>query len=184
MVESSTNPSATKPPKHGLSHGLSRVLRGGALAWGGVLVFAAGAGVLGLILSKSLVFYVAPSAVAAGTVRAGVAGVRPIRLGGLVVAESVQVTEQGVVFTVADLPRYTNDKARTSPQAHATHPATLTVRYAGVLPPLFGEGEEVIVEGRLTEQGIFTADSVFSRHDEEYRPVSRETAPKPLYRNR
>ena len=54
----------------------------GLFAWLGVGCFICGAGFLALILSKSLVFYVAPSEVVAGTARAGVVGGRAIRLGG------------------------------------------------------------------------------------------------------
>ena len=151
----------------------------GLFAWLGVGCFICGAGFLALILSKSLVFYVAPSEVVAGTARAGVVGGRAIRLGGLVVADSVKTTTDGVIFAVADLPSRSTNLAVVAPPA-----TTLTVRYAGVLPPLFAEGEEVIVEGRLehkTTQKIFIADSVFSRHDEEYRPVSRTTPRQSLY---
>ncbi len=158
----------------------------GLFAWLGVGCFICGAGFLALILSKSLVFYVAPSEVVAGTARAGVVGGRAIRLGGLVVADSVKTTTDGVIFAVADLPsRSTSPTNRTTNLAVVAPSATtLTVRYAGVLPPLFAEGEEVIVEGRLEHkatQKIFIADSVFSRHDEEYRPVSRTTPRQSLY---
>ena len=162
-------------------HGWGGKLPGGGLAWGGVALFCAGVALLGLVLANSLVFYVAPSAVAAGTARAGVVGVGTVRLGGLVVADSLQISEQGVVFAVADLPEragYGEDY-----DTKNAGQATLEVRYAGILPPLFAEGEEVIVEGRLASDGVFRADSVFSRHDEEYRPVSRETPRKALYKN-
>ena len=49
------------------------------------------------------------------------------------------------------------------------------VRYTGVLPDLFREGQSVITEGRL-EHGRFVADDVMAKHDETYRPVELEKA--------
>ena len=44
------------------------------------------------------------------------------------------------------------------------------VRYTGVLPDLFREGQGVIAHGRLDEQGVFVAREVLAKHDENYMP--------------
>ena len=44
------------------------------------------------------------------------------------------------------------------------------VRYIGVLPDLFREGKGVVAEGHLTQQGIFIANQVLAKHDENYMP--------------
>ncbi|MEZ5465072.1 MAG: cytochrome c maturation protein CcmE [Lysobacteraceae bacterium] len=51
----------------------------------------------------------------------------------------------------------------------------IPVRYTGVLPDLFREGQSVITEGRL-DGDRFVADEVMAKHDETYRPVELEKA--------
>jgi cytochrome c-type biogenesis protein CcmE len=47
---------------------------------------------------------------------------------------------------------------------------TVGVSYTGVLPDLFREGQGVIARGRLDEQGMFVAEEVLAKHDENYMP--------------
>ncbi len=47
---------------------------------------------------------------------------------------------------------------------------TLPVTYAGQLPDLFREGQGVVAEGMLDAGGIFVADTVLAKHDENYMP--------------
>jgi cytochrome c-type biogenesis protein CcmE len=51
---------------------------------------------------------------------------------------------------------------------------TIQVAYQGLLPDLFREGQGVVTEGALEPSGVFKADSVLARHDENYMP--REVA--------
>ena len=46
---------------------------------------------------------------------------------------------------------------------------TVQVRYKGILPDLFREGQGIVAEGRWTGQ-IFQADEVLAKHDENYMP--------------
>ena len=46
----------------------------------------------------------------------------------------------------------------------------MTVRYQGILPDLFREGQGVVVRGRLMKNGIFIAEEVLAKHDETYMP--------------
>lgn len=76
------------------------------------------------------------------------------RVGGLVVDGSVrrQPGELDVEFTLTDTKN------------------TLDVRYAGILPDLFREGQGIVAHGYLDAGGTFVADEVLAKHDENYMP--------------
>ena len=120
-------------------------------------LIAAAVGVLGLAvglvlfaLRDSIVFFYAPSDVIEKKLSPG----QRFRLGGLVEKGSLAKGDGGRVdFTVTDTK------------------ATLKVVYRGVLPDLFREGQGVVTEGRLDPQGVFVADSVLAKHDENYMPA-------------
>lgn len=111
---------------------------------------------LGLVLfamRDSIVFFYSPTVIEAKAVAPGTR----LRLGGLVAAGSVVKGEgQNVTFAVTDTNR------------------SITVRYTGLLPDLFREGQGVVAEGVLEGPGLFRADSVLAKHDENYMP--REVA--------
>jgi cytochrome c-type biogenesis protein CcmE len=46
----------------------------------------------------------------------------------------------------------------------------VVVRYQGIVPDLFREGQGVVAEGKLDGGGIFVADTVLAKHDEKYMP--------------
>lgn len=96
---------------------------------------------------SNLVFFFSPSQVAAKEAPQG----RSFRVGGLVEPGSV-VREAGLSmrFVVTDM-------------AHS-----VPVRYTGLLPDLFTEGKGVVAQGKLTADGVFTADQVLAKHDENY----------------
>ncbi|MEQ8859354.1 MAG: cytochrome c maturation protein CcmE [Pseudomonadales bacterium] len=48
--------------------------------------------------------------------------------------------------------------------------AEFPVRYSGILPDLFREGQGVLVQGELGADGVFAADEVLAKHDENYMP--------------
>ena len=48
--------------------------------------------------------------------------------------------------------------------------AEVEVQFEGILPDLFREGQGVIAKGQLTEGGVFVADEVLAKHDENYMP--------------
>jgi len=47
---------------------------------------------------------------------------------------------------------------------------TVSVEYEGILPDLFREGQGIISRGKLNEQGVFVAEEVLAKHDENYMP--------------
>lgn len=99
---------------------------------------------------QNLLYFFSPSQVVAGEAPAE----RVFRLGGMVQEGSV-AREAGsltVDFVVTDF-------------AHS-----VPVRYTGVLPDLFQEGQGVVTRGRLDPSGIFAAEEVLAKHDENYMP--------------
>ena len=75
------------------------------------------------------------------------------RLGGLVEGGSVQRGQELTVrFVVTDNANRVN------------------VEYTGILPDLFQEGQGVIAQGRMGPNGVFVADEVLAKHDENYMP--------------
>jgi cytochrome c-type biogenesis protein CcmE len=107
-----------------------------------------------LAFDDNLVFFFSPTDLAAKEVRAD----QRIRIGGLVEEHSITKDADGLTtaFRVTDLK------------------ATLPVRYKGILPDLFREGQGVVAEGYLGADGVFVASQVLAKHDENYMP--REVA--------
>ncbi|WP_404361850.1 cytochrome c maturation protein CcmE [Marinobacter sp.] len=48
--------------------------------------------------------------------------------------------------------------------------SSVTMQYTGILPDLFAEGQGVVATGRLQPDGLFVADQVLAKHDEQYMP--------------
>lgn len=120
------------------------VLIGAALA-----VFGVAVGLVLVALKDSVVFFNSPTEVQAKSVQPGTR----FRLGGLVAPGSIVRSEAlAVRFDVTD-----GNK-------------TIPVSYKGILPDLFREGQGVITEGTLDTGGVFRADSVLAKHDENYMP--------------
>lgn len=76
------------------------------------------------------------------------------RLGGMVVKGSVQRPGEGltVKFMLTDMAK------------------EVPVEYTGILPDLFREGQGIIANGKLAENGVFVAQEVLAKHDENYMP--------------
>ena len=49
--------------------------------------------------------------------------------------------------------------------------SVVTVKYTGILPDLFREGQGVIANGRLNASGEFVVQEVLAKHDENYIPL-------------
>ena len=109
---------------------------------------------------SNLVYFFSPSEVLEG--KAPTQGL--LRIGGLVEKGSLKKTRESlkVEFTVTDNSRH------------------LTVRYDGILPDLFREGQGVIAQGRLQPDNVFLADQVLAKHDENYMPPEVAKTLKPI----
>lgn len=77
-----------------------------------------------------------------------------IRAGGMVVEGSVQRDPHSlkVSFEVTDFKHQ------------------LSIRYQGILPDLFREGQGIVAQGVLTKEGVLEAEQVLAKHDENYMP--------------
>ena len=99
-------------------------------------------------LRDNIVFFYTPSEISQSDRQSG----RQLRLGGLVKDGSVEIDGMQSVFIVTD------------------GSADIFVRYNNALPSLFREGQGVVAEGQI-ENGIFMAQNVLAKHDENYMPV-------------
>ncbi len=127
------------------------------LAIGAALAALGGATALVLnAFQSNLVFFFSPSQVASKEAPVG----KSFRLGGLVQTGTVARQEDGVTvrFDVTDT-------------AH-----TIPVVYRGILPDLFREGKGVVAQGRLDAGGVFRAEQVLAKHDENYMPPEAAAA--------
>ena len=46
----------------------------------------------------------------------------------------------------------------------------LVINYDGILPDLFSEEAGIVAKGKINEEGIFVANEVLAKHDENYMP--------------
>ena len=115
----------------------------------GLAVIGLAAGLVLYALSDTITFFHTPSDLAETGVQPG----QRIRLGGMVEDGSVKRGPGTMTtFSVSD------------------QIAAITVSYNGILPDLFREGQGVVTEGKLQEDGSFLADTVLAKHDENYMP--------------
>ncbi|MFZ0263093.1 MAG: cytochrome c maturation protein CcmE [Pseudolabrys sp.] len=100
-------------------------------------------------LRDSIVFFNSPTDVAEKRILLGTR----MRIGGLVKPGSLQRGDNlQVSFAVTD------------------GNADIAVRYQGIVPDLFREGQGVVAEGKLESGGVLAADTVLAKHDERYMP--------------
>ena len=99
-------------------------------------------------MKDSMMFFIEISDVVAGEYPED----RNFRIGGLVVDGSIEREEGSldISFLVTDMA------------------CELPVTYTGVLPDLFREGQGVVAHGRLGDNGVFVADTILAKHDENY----------------
>jgi cytochrome c-type biogenesis protein CcmE len=76
------------------------------------------------------------------------------RLGGMVIKGSVERPDKGMMvrFRLTDFNK------------------EVAVEYTGILPDLFREGQGIVAHGKLNPQGVFVAEEVLAKHDENYMP--------------
>jgi cytochrome c-type biogenesis protein CcmE len=99
-------------------------------------------------LRNNIVFFYSPSEINQSKRQSG----QQLRLGGLVKEGSVEIEGMQSVFIVTD------------------GTVDITVKYDNALPSLFREGQGVVTEGQI-ENGVFIAQNVLAKHDENYMPA-------------
>ena len=117
----------------------------------GLCGLATAAGLALSAFNENLVFFFSPSQVVSG--EAPVA--RSFRVGGLVETGSLRRGADGLTayFTITD----------------TRH--SIPVVYTGLLPDLFKEGRGCVAQGKAGPDGVFHAELVLAKHDENYMPV-------------
>ena len=115
-----------------------------------VLGVAAATGFALNAFNQNLMFFFSPSDVLAGKAPSG----KLFRLGGMVVDGSFERPDDGMLvrFALSDMQR------------------AVTVEYTGILPDLFREGQGIVSRGQLRDDGVFVAEEVLAKHDENYMP--------------
>lgn len=101
-------------------------------------------------LNQNINLFYSPTQIAQGEAPQG----HRIRAGGMVVDGSVQRSQESlaVSFEITD------------------YEHTVRVEYAGILPDLFREGQGIVAQGELDENGVLQAVEVLAKHDENYMP--------------
>ena len=99
-------------------------------------------------LRDNIVFFYTPSEISQSKLTSG----QSLRLGGLVKDGSVEIEGMQSVFIVTD------------------GTVDITVKYDNALPSLFREGQGVVTEGQI-QDGVFLAQNVLAKHDENYMPA-------------
>jgi cytochrome c-type biogenesis protein CcmE len=108
---------------------------------------------VGLVLAalkSNVSFFLSPSEVAAKQAPTG----KTIRIGGLVEEGSLKRDTDGLTvrFNVTDTAK------------------NIPVVYKGILPDLFKEGRGCVAQGHVSADGVFYADTIMAKHDENYMP--------------
>jgi len=116
----------------------------------GMVLLGVAAALVLYAMNDTLVFFYSPSELLAKQIPPG----RMLRIGGLVETGSVSRDADGAVvrFRVTDTAK------------------TVSVVYKGILPDLFREGQGVVAEGTMGQDGVFVAAEVLAKHDEKYMP--------------
>ena len=125
-----------------------------AIIVGGLAALGIAAALVLNAFQSNLVFFFTPSQIASGEAPKG----RTFRVGGMVKTGTVKRDNMTVSFTVTDTAKGVN------------------VTYTGILPDLFREGKGVVAQGKLGDDGLFTASEVLAKHDENYMPPEAQHA--------
>jgi len=129
-----------------------------AMVAGGLAALAVAAALVLSAFQQNLVFFFTPSQVAANEAPQG----KTFRIGGMVETGSVKRQPDGLTvrFMVTDTAK------------------SIPVTYRGALPDLFREGKGVVAQGRVGADGMFVANEVLAKHDENYMPPEAADAVK------
>jgi cytochrome c-type biogenesis protein CcmE len=128
---------------------MTRKQRRLTLIGGSIAVLAIAVGLVLNAISSSIVFFQSPTDLAQQRPAPGTR----MRVGGLVKPGSVERGgDLNIRFAVTD----------------GQH--DIPVRFQGIVPDLFREGQGVVAEGAIGADGAFVADTVLAKHDERYMP--------------
>ncbi|MBT3329913.1 MAG: cytochrome c maturation protein CcmE [Rhodospirillaceae bacterium] len=121
---------------------------------GFMLIFATAAALVLAAFEENIVFFYSPTELARMMEQQPIPPERRLRIGGLVVEDSVGRDMDGVTITFR-----VTDTVEVVP-----------VKFRGLLPDLFREGQGIVAEGSMAGDGTFIATEVLAKHDENYMP--------------
>ena len=115
-------------------------------------------------LKDNIVFFYSPSEIQQKMSLKEIDEMSKLRLGGMVKESSIEKLNDGSInFIVTDFDR------------------EMVVFYKGIIPDLFKEQQGVIAEGSINNEGIFIANSILAKHDENYMPPEVQYTLKKYY---
>jgi len=104
-------------------------------------------------LGDTMIFFYTPSQLVQKSSSDAPPPGRSLRIGGLVKKGSItNLSSGGIRFNVTDL-------------SHE-----ISVRYNGLVPSLFRDGQGVVAQGTMDSDGLFQAQTILAKHDETYMP--------------
>ena len=104
-------------------------------------------------LRDNIVFFYSPSEIHQKKIYVEINESSKLRVGGIVKEFSIQQLNDGSInFIITDFNK------------------EMLVMYKGIIPDLFREKQGVIAEGSINNEGIFIANSILAKHDENYMP--------------
>ena len=121
---------------------------------GFLLTFSIAAALVLMAFEENIVFFYSPTELSRKLEQQLITPNRRLRIGGLVEEGSVGREDDGVTITFR-----VTDTAEVVP-----------VRFRGLLPDLFREGQGIVAEGSMGSDGTFIATEVLAKHDETYMP--------------
>lgn len=132
---------------------MTRKQKRAAMILSGLAILGVALGLVLYALSGTIMFFYTPSEIETATTKGELRTGQRIRLGGLVEKNSIVKGEgTDVRFVVTDTIK------------------AMPVHYKGQLPDLFREEQGVVAEGIIGPDGVFAADNVLAKHDENYMP--------------
>ena len=115
-------------------------------------------------LRDNIVFFYSPTEIQQKISIKEINEMSKLRLGGMVKESSIkQLNDGSINFTITDFNK------------------EMIVFYKGIIPDLFKEEQGVIAEGSVNKEGMFIANSILAKHDENYMPPEVQNALKRDY---
>ena len=143
-----------KSPQSGVQWRMTRKKRRLLVVGGFLLTFSVAAALVLMAFEENIVFFYSPTELSRKLEQKLIPPNRRLRIGGLVEDGSVSREGDGLTITFR-----VTDTVKVVP-----------IRFRGLLPDLFREGQGIVAEGSMAPDGTFVATEVLAKHDENYMP--------------
>ena len=143
-----------KSSQSGVKWRMTRKKRRLLIVGGFLLTFSTAAALVLMAFEENIVFFYSPTELSRKLEQNLIPPNRRLRIGGLVEDGSVGREGDGLTITFR-----VTDTVKVVP-----------IRFRGLLPDLFREGQGIVAEGSMAPDGTFVATEVLAKHDENYMP--------------